>query len=285
MPDEKLCFVVSPIGAEDSPQRIHADWVLEEIIEPVMADFEGFQVSRADKMVAPGLIDAQVIGSLLSADLVIADLSFPNQNVFYEIGIRHMAQKPIIHMQLATDTIPFDVSLYRAIKFNRVRPGDLRDARKLLRSQVQAVLSDEYNVENPITNARGLIKLRETATSGERVILSQMEAIGKRLERLEGAVLVGDTEPSPNRGRVINLMGALRDSINKEAAKQRSELRMKLIAADERDRIVSDIKEIVPQATVKINGLKVCIIFSAAPHEYAEIQRQIYELSGLQPDN
>src|SRR6516164_22899 len=122
MSEKKLCFVVSPIGSEDSPQRIHADWVLEEIIEPVMAEFDGFQVTRADKMVVPGLIDAQVIEALLSAELVIADLSFLNPNAFYEIGIRHMAQKPIIHMQLTSEDVPFDISLYRAIKFDRLRP-------------------------------------------------------------------------------------------------------------------------------------------------------------------
>jgi hypothetical protein len=88
---------------------------LEGIIEPVMKHFPEFTVKRADEDPRPGLIDSQLIGDLLNADLVIADLSFLNPNVFYEIGIRHMAQKPIIHMQLTTEKPPFDVSLYRAI--------------------------------------------------------------------------------------------------------------------------------------------------------------------------
>jgi hypothetical protein len=45
----KLCFVVGPIGDEDTDQRVHADWLLEGIIEPVVADFPGFVVTRADK--------------------------------------------------------------------------------------------------------------------------------------------------------------------------------------------------------------------------------------------
>jgi hypothetical protein len=98
----KLCFVVGPIGSEDGEERIHADWLLEGIIQPVLADFSEFTVERADKDPRPGLIDAQLIERLLMADLVIADLSFLNPNVFYEIGIRHMTQKPIIHMQLAS---------------------------------------------------------------------------------------------------------------------------------------------------------------------------------------
>ena len=62
---------------------------------PVMAEFPNYQVKRADHDPRPGLIDSQLINDLLNAELVIADLSFVNPNVFYEIGIRHMAQKPI----------------------------------------------------------------------------------------------------------------------------------------------------------------------------------------------
>jgi hypothetical protein len=116
---KKLCFIIGPIGAEDSEARVHADWLLEGIILPAMADFPEFHVKRPDHDSRPGLIDSQMINDLLNADLVIADLSLLNPNAFYEIGIRHMAQKPIIHMQLATEKPPFDVSLYRAIKFSR----------------------------------------------------------------------------------------------------------------------------------------------------------------------
>jgi hypothetical protein len=64
----KLCFVIGPIGDENSDIRIHADWLLEQIIEPVMADHPDFKVQRADKLSQPGLIDAQVINALLAAE-------------------------------------------------------------------------------------------------------------------------------------------------------------------------------------------------------------------------
>ena len=127
-PAKKVCFVVGPIGEPDTDTRIHADWLLEEIIEPVMNEWPDFEVIRADKISRPGMIDAQVIPHLLDAELVIADLSALNANAFYEIGIRHMAQKPVIHMQLNEDEIPFDLTLYRAIKFSRRKPGDLKIA-------------------------------------------------------------------------------------------------------------------------------------------------------------
>jgi len=78
----KTCFVVGPIGAEDSDFRIHADWFLEEIVNPVKEKLPEFKVSRADKISQPGLIDSQVITMLLNADLVIADLTTLNPNAF-----------------------------------------------------------------------------------------------------------------------------------------------------------------------------------------------------------
>jgi hypothetical protein len=181
----KLCFVIGPIGDASGDVRVHADWLLDGIIKRVMSDFPEFIVKRADQDPRPGLIDAQMINDLLNADLVIADLTFQNPNAFYEIGIRHMAQKPIIHMQLDTEQIPFDVSLYRAIKYSRVRYSDVLDARNQLKAAVAAVLDNTYQVENPVTRTRGVVALEERATSGEKIVFEQLRAIQNRLERLE----------------------------------------------------------------------------------------------------
>jgi hypothetical protein len=173
----KQCFVVGPIGTEESPERIHADWLLDGIIQPVMTEYPQFKTERADQIAQPGMIDAQVINALLNADLVIADLSGSNPNAFYEIGIRHMAQKPIIHMQLADEKIPFDVSLYRAIKFSRQHPRDLKAAQSALKAQVEAVLASSYQVDNPVTRTRGVLKLQENATPAQQVIADQLQAM------------------------------------------------------------------------------------------------------------
>jgi|SRR5712664_2415723 hypothetical protein len=185
MAEKKLCFVVSPIGKADSEIRTHADWVLDGIIRPVMDKFPDFHVKRADDDPRPGQIDTHMIDDLLNADLVIADLSLLNPNVFYEIGIRHMAQKPVIHMQLASEDVPFDVSLYRAVKFSLAKHRDIDAAKSDLEKAVQAVLAEGYQVENPITRARGRIKLEEHATPDQRVILEELATLKSRLSQLD----------------------------------------------------------------------------------------------------
>lgn len=182
---QKLCFVVGPIGDEGTDIRQHADWLLHGIIKPVMNAFPGFQVKRADHDPRPGLIDVQMINDLLDADLVIADLSLSNPNAFYEIGIRHMTEKPIIHMQLATESTPFDVTLYRAIKFLRARFQDIEKAKIDLTNFVEAVLVPDYQPENPVTNARGRLKLKQTATPEMRVMMEEMDRLKSEMNGMK----------------------------------------------------------------------------------------------------
>ena len=167
----------------------------------MMAGFPDFTVKRADEDPRPGLIDAQVINDLLTAALVVADLSFLNPNVFYEIGIRHMAQKAIVHMQRASEAIPFDLSLYRAIKFSLTRHRELENAKEELEKAVSATMESRYEVENPVTRTRGKVQLLEHATSETRVLAGELEAIRERLVTLER--IAGRTFNLPSMSPVI----------------------------------------------------------------------------------
>ncbi len=219
---KKRCFVVGPIGDDDSDDRIHADWLLEEIVEPVIDEhFPDFVVERADKIATPGRIDAQVITALLEAELVIADLTSLNPNAFYELGIRHMAQKPIIHMHLEGQKIPFDVASFRSIKFSRKRPRDLKNGRTALREAVSSATAEDHEIDNPVTFARGRLELNEHATPAERVLQEQLAAISDRLYQLERSNLtqieyddpieelkriLGDLEAPNKRSKIVYLV-------------------------------------------------------------------------------
>lgn len=183
---KKQCFVVGPIGGEESDDRVHADWLLEEIILPVFeTHFTSFEVTRADKMSAPGRIDAQVITSLLEADLVIADLTTLNPNAFYEIGIRHTIQKPIVHMHLEGQTIPFDIASFRSLRFQRKWPRDLKKAREGLKQAVDAAIDPDHIIDNPVTFSRGKIEISQSAAPTEKIFLQELETVSSRLDRIE----------------------------------------------------------------------------------------------------
>jgi hypothetical protein len=95
---QPLCFVVGPIGKENSDERKHSDMLLNALIKYVLCGQEfAFRVRRADEDTDPGMIGDRIISDIINAELVVADLTGLNPNVFYELGIRHSTQKPTIH--------------------------------------------------------------------------------------------------------------------------------------------------------------------------------------------
>jgi len=61
------------------------------------------------------MISKQIIDYILNSRLVIADLSYNNPNVFYELCLRHVTGKPTVHVIRKGDKIPFDVGNFRTI--------------------------------------------------------------------------------------------------------------------------------------------------------------------------
>jgi hypothetical protein len=182
----KLCFVIGPIGKAGGEDRRHSDWLFQTIIQPVFQEhFRDTRVERSDKISVPGMIDQQIIDMLFDCDLVIADMSRLNANAFYEIGIRHMIRKPVIHMFLEGEAIPFDVAPYRAIPFSLDHPDHLEAARVALKAAVEIVRSGGYVVENPVTRAQGQLHLLQEATIETRAIMDELRELKQRLEAME----------------------------------------------------------------------------------------------------
>ena len=108
-------FVAMPFGIKEGIDfnRIYADF-----IKPAL-EKEGFEVFRADEEQRAGNIRTDMFQELLLADLVVADLSIDNPNVWYELGVRHaLRARGIIHIKCKRDYMPFDVYSDRALTYN-----------------------------------------------------------------------------------------------------------------------------------------------------------------------
>ena len=113
----KKCFVVSPIVDPGSDIRKNADQLYQHIIKPVCEKC-GFVAERVDEFNTSGSITQEILDALNDYDLVIADLTGHNPNVFFEIGYRTKSQKPIIHLKRREEVIPFDVSAIRTFEYD-----------------------------------------------------------------------------------------------------------------------------------------------------------------------
>lgn len=150
---DDVCFVISPIGNNDSEERKHANLVLGSLIEPALESLN-LRAIRADKISKPGLITGQVLDHLTRAKIVIADLSFGNPNVYYELALRQALRKPLVQITRASDSLPFDVGQFRTVVIDMTDIYTLVPALELHRQEIarqcRAALEDGEVVESPI---------------------------------------------------------------------------------------------------------------------------------------
>ncbi len=152
---QKACFIITPIGDDNSAERKHADAMLRHLITPVLEQFKITPI-RADKISKPGHITKQVVEHIAFCRLCITDLSFGNQNAHYEIGIRHTLKLPSIQIIRKGDKIPFDIQQGRTIIIDTSDPYTIMDrilsAKAELSEHVKALLESKGNrEESPIT--------------------------------------------------------------------------------------------------------------------------------------
>lgn len=167
----KVCFVIAPIGAPDSETRKRSDKVLKHVFAKAVDPF-GYQLLRADQISEPGLITLQVLQHVLNDDLVIADLTERNPNVFYELAVRHATAKPVLHVIDASHEIPFDVSDFRTIKFDYRDLDSVEEAVRQITSQVKAI-EGGAPVETPVKLAAAVERLG-TDKSEDKLIIKQI---------------------------------------------------------------------------------------------------------------
>jgi hypothetical protein len=91
--------MIMPYGVKDTgaktgegPPKVNFDVLWHKALEPLIRDDLGYDPVRADQDIG-ALIIQEMLERLYFADLVIADLSIPNGNVYYEVGIRHASQR------------------------------------------------------------------------------------------------------------------------------------------------------------------------------------------------
>ncbi|MDB5003033.1 MAG: hypothetical protein JWQ34_1258 [Mucilaginibacter sp.] len=182
--DIKPCFIITPIGELNSPINLKAKGLINSVIEPVLREF-GFDAIPAYKMADSGSINRQVLKSIISNELVIANLTGLNPNVMYELAVRHAVRLPVIIMAEDDTKLPFDINDQRTIFYSDTLLGS-EIAKPSLRAAIEAVLrSKEEPVDNPIYQVYEEISVIKSSKGKEQSI---DEYLLKRFDRLENAI-------------------------------------------------------------------------------------------------
>jgi hypothetical protein len=132
---EKNCFVASSIGEEGSPARELANEKFDLVFDPVLTDLQ-YKVYRADKETTPNSISRDIINRIIKSELMLADVSDNNPNVFYELAVRNAIKKPVIIIKTPSQKLAFDIQDKRAISLDMRINRQWSDAKKLLREYI-----------------------------------------------------------------------------------------------------------------------------------------------------
>ena len=131
----KKCFVVMPFNSR-------RDYMYENAIVKALEEKDSFTFEkpyRLDKSLKSGSIPKELQEKINVADLIIADISEKNLNVFYEIGYSYALEK--ITLLLREDgsnfNIPFDIVGDRYVKYKLpMKQEDLDQEMKILKDKI-----------------------------------------------------------------------------------------------------------------------------------------------------
>ncbi|HEX3530303.1 MAG TPA: tetratricopeptide repeat-containing protein [Thermoanaerobaculia bacterium] len=113
-------FIVRPFGVKSG---VDFDKVERDLIDPALTAVE-VEGRTTGEILKQGNIRTDMFQRLLTADLVIADLSIHNANVFYELGIRHsLREKRTFMIRSEGDAYPFDLQTDRYFTYDRNEPA------------------------------------------------------------------------------------------------------------------------------------------------------------------
>jgi hypothetical protein len=154
------CFVAMGFGIKSAyyggkkkPRTLDLDKTYQHIIKPgVLA--AGLDCVRADEIQHSTVIDKPMFEQLLSADVVVADLSTSNANAIYELGVRH-ALRPWTTIVMAEDefAFPFDVGHLNILRYEHlgkdIGAGEAKRVTDELTKRLRAVI-ERLEVDSPV---------------------------------------------------------------------------------------------------------------------------------------
>ena len=106
---------------------------------------------------APGSVVEQIWEQISKSRVLLADLTDKNPNVFYELGLAHAANKPVVFTSARIEDVPFDLRHLRVIVYETRDPEWASKLRKLITDYLRNTLRDPAkSIPHPFRVAAGI---------------------------------------------------------------------------------------------------------------------------------
>ena len=133
------CFVIMPFAKAFTPTFK----AIQRSIETNL----GFQCTRTDELLGGGHIIEDILRGIASSELIVADVTGKNANVYYELGIAHMSKpvEKVVLLSQNVDEIPFDLRQFRHIIYKPGTAG-LNAMSRMLAQAVSAISEPAHRI-------------------------------------------------------------------------------------------------------------------------------------------
>jgi hypothetical protein len=219
----KRCFVVMGFGIKTdyaTGRKLDLNKSYRLLIKPV-AEEKGLVCVRADEIRHSGAIDVPMYEQLLTADVVIADLSTANPNALYELGIRH-ALRPRTTIVISESKLPYPFDLNHVMITSYTHLGEnidydeVMDFRKKLGDTLEAVLLEQKTDSPVYTFLHQLTPptLRERTTEVVTQAAHALEQAGEALTEAGAGIRTAKAGPADKTLATLTDQGeqAIKDS-------------------------------------------------------------------------
>lgn len=187
-----VCFMVMPfrrrkvegVVADGAPGELDCDALWDRVFRPVIEEL-GYLPIRADADTG-SVIVKDMLERLAYAHLVLADVTLPNGNVYYEVGLRHVAcATGCVLLATSWSRQLFDIDQFRSIRYpladGLVPEAEAAGIRKLLKDAIPRMTDSRTPWHEFVT--------ADAAKAGERAFREQSEALSQFQARMRAARL------------------------------------------------------------------------------------------------
>jgi hypothetical protein len=208
-----ICFMVMPFGkklveprAERAPERVDFDSLWNKAIAPTLEEL-GYEPIRADQETGASII-LEMLERLYFSDLVVADMTLPNGNVYYEVGVRHACKRVGCVLTSADWSRPlFDVNQMRRVVYP-LPEGLITDESA---EAIRSVLRD--GIKAPADGTSPLFQHIPGFPDSTKIDLDRASAIRQQLDALSAfQARVREAKLARDPAQCRNLALALRDA-------------------------------------------------------------------------
>ena len=150
MVKKKLCFVIMPFSS--TKRHTTEGWteIFDDVHKPAITGSRlGYKCERSK--IGTGSFIKDILLQLNQADVVLADLTDMNPNVFYELGVRHALKNRTILVSQTMDDVPSDLKQYGVITYG-TSPKSVAEYKKKISETLKNIRNDPDRADNPVSD-------------------------------------------------------------------------------------------------------------------------------------